>query len=128
MAAILLIEPDKVLAEIYSHRLTANGHKVSFATGAQSAVHEADQMNPDLIVLELQLVEHSGIEFLYELRSYPDWQGIPVIVHSQVPQSEFIDNFELLKTELGVTAYLYKPQTSLKELAQTVDQQLALAA
>jgi two-component system phosphate regulon response regulator PhoB len=73
MANILLIEPDRLLAEIYQRALSSEGHNVVVCAGAQSAILSADQSTPDLVILELQLVEHSGIEFLYEFRSYSEW-------------------------------------------------------
>ena len=116
MAHILLIEPDRRLADIYAEALTAAGHRVTTARGAQAGVTAADADRPDLVVLEVQLVEHSGIEFLYEFRSYLDWQTVPVIIQSQVPHHEFAGSDRLLEDELGVRAYLYKPHTSLRRL------------
>jgi DNA-binding response OmpR family regulator len=122
MARILLIEPDRRLAETYAKTLVAAGHKVTARTGAQSAITAADGAKPDLVILELQLIEHSGVEFLYEFRSYPEWQNIPVIIQTVVPPGEFADNWQLLKRELGVKAYLYKPQASLGQLLASVQQ------
>lgn len=125
MAQILLVEPDRLLAECYVQALQAAGHDVMAASSAQAAILAADQAAPELVILELQLVEHSGVEFLYEFRSYPEWQAIPIIIQSQVPPAEFNDNRQLLRGELGVRLYLYKPQTSLRALLEAVDEQLA---
>ena len=127
MARILLVEPDQVLAEVYRQALQHAGHSVLSATSAQAAVLVADDHRPDLVILELQLVEHSGIEFLYEFRSYPDWQGIKILIHSQVPPAEFAANWPLLKTEFNLADYLYKPLTSLEDLTEAVDAELAFA-
>lgn len=128
MAQILLIEPDRLLAETYLQSLQMAGHIVTACAGAQTAILAADQTHPDLVILELQLVKHSGVEFLYEFRSYPDWQAIPVIVHSYIPPGEFAASQQVLREELGVVAYLYKPQVSLKQLAMAVNRQLAVPA
>ncbi|MEK7600270.1 MAG: response regulator [Patescibacteria group bacterium] len=128
MAQILLIEPDRILTETYGRTLTAKGHRVMACFTAQAAIQAADKQRPDLVVLELQLVEHSGIEFLYEFRSYPEWQGIPVIIQTTVPPSEFSDNWELLRGELGVETYLYKPQTTLQNLIDAIQEQLSVPA
>ncbi len=128
MAQILLIEPDRVLAESYVQALLYAGHEVQAAGGAQAAILSADAIAPDLVILELQLVGHSGIEFLYEFRSYPDWQDTPVIIQTNVPRSEFADNWQLLQQELGVKSYLYKPRTSLHELLATVSGHLPVPA
>jgi DNA-binding response OmpR family regulator len=88
----------------------------------------ADVIQPDLVILELQLVEHSGIEFLYEFRSYTDWQQVPVIIQSQVPPAEFADSWQLLHDELGVRGYLYKPRTSLTQLLASINEHLPIPA
>ena len=119
---ILLIEPDRILAKTYQKALQQAGHIVHLSTTAQSAIYNADKHAPDLIVLELQLVSHSGVEFLYEFRSYPEWQSTPVIVVSNVPPGEFSDSWDVLKDQLGVVAYRYKPRTSLKTLIRVVDE------
>jgi two-component system phosphate regulon response regulator PhoB len=127
MARILLIEPDYVLARTYYEALNQAGHEVIPTAGAQTALLVADDIKPDLVILELQLIEHSGVEFLYEYRSYPDWQRVPVILHTQVPPAEFNQNRQLLNKQLNVATYLYKPQTTLRELVASVDRQLAPA-
>jgi DNA-binding response OmpR family regulator len=124
MAHIVLLEPDRILAETYRKILNVEGHTVVPCASAQAAIMAADQQQPDLIILEMQLIEHSGIEFLYELRSYAEWQKIPVIIHSHVPAGEFAANWNLLKDHLGVAGYLYKPLTSLRNLIKTVEHQL----
>jgi DNA-binding response OmpR family regulator len=120
MANILLIEPDRLLAETYKRSLEKVGHEITTCAGAQSGVISADKLAPDLVILELQLVEHSGIEFLYEFRSYSDWQAIPVLVHTMVPKREFNTSWHLLHDELGVRGYLYKPDTDLGTLLDAV--------
>ena len=122
MKRILLIEPDWLLAQTYTKALRHAGYSVVTAAGAQTAITAADQAKPDLVILELQLINHSGIEFLYEFRSYLDWRGIPVVVHSQVPPSEFRDSWELMRAELGVHTYLYKPFTTLRQLLRSTSQ------
>lgn len=122
MAQILLIEPDRVLARIYFEALTSAGHKVQICATAQAAIFCADEIKPDIVLLELQLVAHSGIEFLYEFRSYPDWESIPVIITTNVPAGEFAGSWKLLRDQLAVSQYLYKPLTSLKRLVSTVNE------
>ena len=111
-----MLEPDAVLAQTFREVLELAGHEVVVCREAQEAVFSVDDAKPAIILLELQLVGHSGIEFLYELRSYADWRDIPVVIVSNVPPYEFNANAELLRDSLGVTEYCYKPQTSLAQL------------
>lgn len=128
MAHVLIIEPDRLLAQTYARALQHAGHEVRACTTAQGAVQLADEKQPDVVLLELQLVAHGGVEFLYEFRSYPDWQNIPIIIHSIVPPGEFNDSVQMLRQHLRVNEYLYKPNTNLKTLLQAVDAALAPAA
>lgn len=118
---ILLVEPDRILADTYRQALTGDGHKVVMCAGAQAAIFAADELQPDLVILELQLTGHSGIEFLYEFRSYDDWTAVPVIAHTNVPAGEFGGSWELLRDQLGVSGYHYKPLTSLRTLLRSVN-------
>jgi len=120
MTHILLIEPDLLLARSYYDALKTAGHVVTAVPSAQAAVLAADESKPDIVIMEVQLVGHSGIEFLYEFRSYADWQQVPLIIHTVVPPNEFAGARDLLMREMGVTLYLYKPQTSLKKLLRSV--------
>ena len=116
---ILLLEPDKKLANTYVAALEKAGYAVHWAAHAQDAVHVADQNRPDLVILELQLASHNGIEFLYEFRSYPEWQGINVLLLTMVPPTSLNITQEMMD-RLGIVRCLYKPATSLKQLVATV--------
>lgn len=118
---VILLEPDKVLADTYRQLLLQAGHKVVMCASAQAAIFAADDFKPDVVVMELQLTGHSGIEFLYEFRSYDDWSEIPVVALTNVPAGEFGGSWELLRDQLGVRAYHYKPLTSLRALLRSVN-------
>ncbi len=115
MTHILLVEPDAVLAKTYCRAFERAGCTVMWATHAQAAIDAADARLPAVIVLELQLAGHSGIEFLYEFRSYSEWQDVPIIVHTLVPPTEFGD-MATLQNELGIRGYHYKLNTRIAQL------------
>lgn len=124
MKNILLIEPNTALARLYKEMFAREGFEVVHVTSAQAAINAADAVLPHLIILELQLPRHSGIEFLHEFRSYPEWWSVPIIVHTNITPVRIGPLREPLKTELGVRDILYKPKTSLQELMHAVQEQL----
>ncbi|MEX1995296.1 MAG: response regulator [Candidatus Saccharimonadales bacterium] len=126
MSNILLIETDKLLAQNIQQILEAQGHSVDWQVEPQEAITRADTTKPDLVILDLILAERSGIEFLYEFRSYPDWQALPAIIFTNIPAEELQACAEGF-SQLNVVEVLYKPTTSLKKLANTVDQALKTA-
>ncbi len=120
MATILLLEPDKSLASSYAKVLEHEGFSVVHCVEIHDAIQKLDAQPIDLIVLELQIALHNGLEFLYEMRSYSEWQKIPVVLHTSVPQRA-LDQGDVLKKELNVHVHLYKPTTSLAKLVETVN-------
>ncbi len=120
---ILLIEPNTLISNQYVGYLSQQGHEITSVSDAQEAILAADKQAPDLVIMEPLLAAHSGIEFLYEFRSYSEWQNIPVIILSRVQAGKLGLNDKNSK-ELKVTA-LYKPEVSLQKLAAAVERATA---
>jgi DNA-binding response OmpR family regulator len=118
MAHILLIEPNTLLAESYKQALTHAGHTVMHVSGAQAGIDAADTQTPDLVITELHLPGHSGIEFLHEFRSYTEWIRIPVVLNTALTSSQIAPAIEALHRDLGIREVLYKPRTSLQDLVR----------
>lgn len=116
---ILLIEPDGISAKLFESKFGQSGLFVRVAGSVEAAVHLADKKRPNLIITEIDLPKHNGVEFLFELRSYSDWSGIPVVVLSNIPKTRFSGSEKQLEL-LGVVEYLYKPKTSLGKLVEVV--------
>ncbi len=117
---ILLIEPDFVLSQIYSKFLKSRGHKVDITDSAGSSIEILEETSVDIIIIELQIAKHNGIELLHEIRSYTEWQNIPVIVNSFIP-TEIIGINDKLFREFNIVGYLYKPITSLDNLLDSIE-------
>jgi DNA-binding response OmpR family regulator len=124
MPKILLIEPDKILAANIHSYFAKAGHEIIIHNDLQQAVAAADKVKPSAVIMELQLAGRSGLEFLYEFRSYPDWQELPVILHTIVKDDE-LATYDRVLQDLNVSRLLYKPETGLESLLLAVDEQLA---
>ena len=112
------------MAGSVSQALQRRGHSVDWHVELQAATNSADKARPDIIILDLLLAGRSGVEFLYELRSYPDWQALPVIIFSDVAPGELAQSLASLN-DLNIAAYHHKRTTSLAQLTQSVDGILA---
>lgn len=118
MAHILLIEPNTLLAKSYTHALQHAGHTVTHVSGAQAGIDAADIQMPDLVITELHLPGHSGIEFLHEFRSYTEWLRVPVVLNTALTASQIAPAIEALYRDLGIREVLYKPRASLQDLVR----------
>lgn len=119
-ANVLILEPNALLGGIYKQALEYAGYSVAWEQNAQDAILSIDNQQPDIIIAELQLALHNGIEFLYELRSYTEWQRIPVIIVSGLEASQFFIKM-MQKHNLGIVGYYYKVRVNLKEIINSVD-------
>ena len=63
-ARILLVEDDEVLCDLVRRNLEARGHEVSIATFAETALSQLQTMTFDLIILDINLPDHTGWDVL----------------------------------------------------------------
>ena len=122
MAHVLLIEPDRDLSLLYVRALEHAGHSVYSTATIQRAVSLLDSEDIDVMILELQLAQHNGIELLYEMRSYVDWNRIRIIIQSSIPEHKTMNSQTM--QHLHVDQYLYKPKATLFELCTAVQKTL----
>lgn len=119
--SILIVEPDHILASSYCNFLAKFGYLVQVADSAQGAIEAIDKNPPNLIILELQLRLHNGIELLNELQSYGDLKNIPVVVLSFIPERLVFTQAFMMK-QYRVARYFYKPTTSLSDLKSALEE------
>jgi CheY-like chemotaxis protein len=80
MARILLIDDEQHIRERFSSELAEGGYYVSALASCCHLRKRIELFKPDLIVLDIKLVDCDGFEVLEEIRnSYPD---LPVILWS----------------------------------------------
>jgi len=121
---VLIVEPSKDLALIIAQALARHERSSVIAQTAQAGIEQADQKPPRLIILELLMPKHNGLEFIHELRSYPEWQSIPIIIYSQMPPEDLHTTDKILN-DMGIVEHLYKPTASLEKLVKITEKYLA---
>lgn len=116
----LIIEDDKDLEYLYELQLKAAGIEAASVSSAQAALDLLETMRPDVILLDLMLPGYNGLSFLQELRSYEDWQNIPVLIISSLPLALVGLNKKLLN-EFGIKAYLDKSAAKRADIIRAVE-------
>ena len=99
---ILVVDDDPTVSEVVCRYLRAAGFVVDEASDGQAGLLKAQQLKPDLVVLDRMLPLRDGIAVCRRIRG--DW-AIPVILLTALNQEEDrIDGFEA-----GADDYLTKP-------------------
>lgn len=116
MPKILIIEDEKILAEIYKEKFQEEGFDVSLCFSSQEAINYLKKEKPDIILLDILLPKENGIFFLKKIKEINNISEIPILAFS---------NYDEPKTKkeafsLGVKAYLLKTQYTPKELISIV--------
>lgn len=79
---VLVIDDSAVQRSIYQTKLIAAGYEVHAAADGVQAMDEVKHFHPDLILLDMMLVEVSGMKILEQIRANPENAGIKVVVLS----------------------------------------------
>jgi two-component system cell cycle response regulator DivK len=76
---LLVVEDNELNAKLYRDLLEAEGHRVLLTKDGRDAFEIAGRLKPDLIVMDIQLPEVSGLEVTKWLKQDQALQAIPVI-------------------------------------------------
>jgi len=117
---ILIIEDDPLLIKMYKAKLVSEGFEVLTAGDGQAGLDLALSKTPDGIILDVMMPKLSGLDMLRQLSQDPKGSKIPVIVLSNLSQS---DEAQQAKT-LGAKAFLVKANFTPKQVIERVKQYL----
>ena len=108
---ILIVEDEPPLVEVIKYNFESAGFRTTVASDGNEALFQAEELLPELIILDWMLPERSGIEVCRELRKRKSTKATPIIMLTA--RSEEIDKVKGL--ENGADDYVVKP-FSPKEL------------
>ena len=77
---ILVVDDEEDLAETVSALLRARGFRAQKVHDGRSAIEAAQQVLPDLVLLDYELPEMDGLEVIAALRGIPDTAKIPILL------------------------------------------------
>ena len=117
---IMLVEDNPADVELVREALDSVNlsHVLQVAPDFENAKHQIDSIShgapcPDVLLMDLNLPQGSGLELLRIFRANPKWQTVPVIVVSSSDSGRDRD----LAARLGANHYFRKP-IDLKEFME----------
>jgi CheY-like chemotaxis protein len=95
MSTILLVDDEAEVLEVYSEVLELMGHTVVRASDGQQALELARERRPDLVVTDWMMPRMNGVGLCNALAQAPEFQGLPIIMHSSSgnPEAPGIQSF-----------------------------------
>jgi len=117
---ILFVDDDNFLRKVYQSELSDQGYEVILAQDGQEGLEKAKISDPDLIILDMIMPQKSGFEVLTELQNDSATKNIPVIILSNLGQTDDIKK----GLDLGAVDYLVKDNITLATIVEKISQYL----
>lgn len=102
---VLIIEDEPALIEVLSYNLANEGFEVFTSSDGQNGLRRAQDLMPDLIVLDLMLPVMDGLQVCRRLRADTKTQDIRILMLTA--RSEEVD--EIVGFNMGADDYVTKP-------------------
>jgi len=119
-ASLLLVDDDPNIIQVLS-RILSDYSTLRFATSGADALQLSKEATPDLILLDAQMGDMSGLQVCEALKADPTLADVPVIFVSSHQESEL----EVAVLQMGAVDFIRKPFNAQQVLAR-VNTQLKL--
>lgn len=119
LSRILLAEDNEAIIRTLTTYLQSKRYHVTVARNGNEAVARAEEEEPDLILMDIQMPVCNGLEAIRRIRSQDALKSVPIIALTALAMPE--DRALCLKA--GATQYLTKP-VPLKTLLKMIEIEL----
>lgn len=116
MAKVLLIEDDPAISRLYQRSFTLEDFEIELADNGLSGLEQLPVFQPDIILLDIMMPSLNGLEFLTQLKQNPASSHIPVVVLTNVSDT----NIQHLALSKGASLFLIKSQTDPDDVVAAV--------
>jgi DNA-binding response OmpR family regulator len=121
MTKIAIIEDDQAIAQMYRFKFEAEGYTVETAENGALGLALAENMKPDIILLDLMMPQMTGDEMLEKMRAVPWGKDIKVIILTNMGEQEIPAKVR----ELGVSGVILKADMTPRQVAEIVKKHLS---
>ena len=101
----MVIEDDRFNRLLYRDLLEGEGWSVAIAADGARGLAEARRETPDIILVDVQLPDMSGLDVIRTLKSESDLAGVPTLVVS----AHALEKHRNAATAAGADAFVQKP-------------------
>ena len=110
---VLVVEDNELNLKLFCELLVAHGYRAEPVRDGREVLARARAVQPDLIVMDIQLPHVSGLELIEEIKRDPALSAIPMMAVTAYAAKGDEERIRLA----GVDAYVSKPVTVTRFLA-----------
>ena len=104
---VLVVEDNDLNLKLFCELLAAHGYLAKPVQDGRDAVAQARSIQPDLIIMDIQLPHVSGLELIEDIKGDPDLASIPIMAVTAYAAKGDEERIRLA----GVDSYVPKPVT-----------------
>jgi DNA-binding response OmpR family regulator len=105
MAKILIAEDERDIRDLITFTLRFAGHEVVATSNGEEAFYKAQEVNPDLVLMDVRMPRMTGYEACKKMKEIPELQHIPIVFLSAKGQETEVQ----AGLEAGAVEYILKP-------------------
>lgn len=120
MISVAIIEDDLAISQMYRIKFEAEGYRVETAANGVIGLKLAEEVRPDIILLDLMMPEMSGDEMLQKLRATSWGKDMKVVILTNMGEQEAPD----IIRDLGVRKFIVKAEMTPRQVAEIVKAEL----
>jgi len=113
---ILLVEDDKMLADMYVTKFSKEGIQIMKAEDGARGLEMAKKEKPDLVLLDIIMPKLDGFAVLREIKKDPSMSNTHILLLTNLGQSEDVEKGK----ELGADDYFIKANHTPAEIVEKV--------
>lgn len=113
---ILLVEDEKMLADMYVAKFSKEGLSVMRAEDGVQGLELAKKHKPDVVLLDIILPKLDGFAVLKELKNDPQLSDVHILLLSNLGQDEDVEKGK----KLGADDYFIKANHTPAEIVEKV--------
>jgi DNA-binding response OmpR family regulator len=85
---VLIVEDDQAIAEMYQMKCELSGISTKHGRNGLEAFAILEDFTPDIVLLDIQMPEMGGAEFLTKFRRRPQFSSTPVLMLTNTSTEE----------------------------------------
>ena len=116
MYKVLIIEDNEKNLKLFRLILDSNGYQSLIARNGEEGIQVAEDQNPDLILMDIQMPILGGVDALRAIRTNEKTKTIPVIATTAYAMKGDKETF----LDFGFEAYISKP-IRIKDFLDTIE-------
>ncbi len=121
MSKIAIIEDDQAISQMYRIKFETEGYEVETASNGKLGLELAENMKPDIVLLDLMMPEMNGDEMLEKLRAKTWGKDIKVIILTNIGEQEAPESIRAH----NVRRFIVKAEMTPRQVAEMVKAELA---